>query len=103
MKVAVFGDMHGNSIGLEAVLRELELEPVDHMVCLGDTMQGGVQPRQVMERLQEIGCPVVLGILIRGCYPRIHRKTSRTTNAQLETGRVSRSAGRASTSSPRFP
>ena len=61
MKVAVFGDMHGNCLGLDAVLDELELEPVDQMVCLGDAMQGGVEPRRVMERLQQLGCPVVLG------------------------------------------
>lgn len=61
MKVAVFGDMHGNCFGLDAVLEELELEPVDQMVCLGDAMQGGVEPRRVMERLQQLDCPVVLG------------------------------------------
>jgi hypothetical protein len=31
------------------------------MVCLGDAIQGGPQPAEVVARLRELGCPVVMG------------------------------------------
>ena len=31
------------------------------MVCLGDAIQGGPQPAQVVSRLKELACPVVMG------------------------------------------
>jgi hypothetical protein len=53
--------MHGNAIALDAVLAELEHDPVDEIVCLGDVAQGGAQPAEVVDRLQELGCPCVFG------------------------------------------
>jgi predicted phosphodiesterase len=34
---------------------------VEQAVCLGDMVQGGDEPRQVLDRLAELGWPVVLG------------------------------------------
>jgi predicted phosphodiesterase len=62
MRIAVFSDMHGNAVALDAMLADLRQQPpVDHMVCLGDAIQGGPQPAQVVARLRELGCPVVMG------------------------------------------
>ena len=61
MRIGVMSDIHGNCVALDAVLADVEAHPVDRWVCLGDTLQGGPQPREVAERLQELGCPVVLG------------------------------------------
>ncbi|HEX5167254.1 MAG TPA: metallophosphoesterase family protein [Thermomicrobiales bacterium] len=61
MRVAVISDMHGNAVAFDAVLADIRAQGADQIVCLGDTLQGGAQPRQVLERLQEIDCPVVLG------------------------------------------
>src|SRR5690348_7982082 len=61
MKIGVFSDMHGNLLALDAVLKDMEKDGVDSMVCLGDTVQGGPQPAQVVARLRELGCPVVMG------------------------------------------
>ena len=61
MRVALFSDMHGNAIALDAVLAELEHETVDEIVCLGDVAQGGAQPAEVVDRLQELGCRCVFG------------------------------------------
>ena len=47
MSTALFSDMHGNGIALD--------------VCLGDAVQGGAQPAEVLDRLAELACPVVLG------------------------------------------
>src|SRR5438067_2994493 len=61
MRVALFSDMHGNAIALDAVLAELEHETVDEIVCLGDVAQGGAQPAEVVDRLRMLGCRCVFG------------------------------------------
>jgi putative phosphoesterase len=61
MRVAVISDMHGNAIAFDAVLADIREHGADQVVCLGDALQGGPQPGEVVERLWELGCPVVLG------------------------------------------
>jgi predicted phosphodiesterase len=46
---------------LDAVLDDLRRYPADTVVCLGDAVQGGPQPAEVVARLRELGCPVVMG------------------------------------------
>ena len=59
--IALFGDMHGNCVALDAVFADLGGREIDSMVCLGDAVQGGSQPAEVVERLRELDCPVVMG------------------------------------------
>jgi predicted phosphodiesterase len=61
MRVALIADIHGNLPALEAVLAEIRSEAVDRIVCLGDVVSFGPQPREVIARLRALGCPVVLG------------------------------------------
>jgi putative phosphoesterase len=62
MRIAVISDMHGNLIAFDAVLADIEAgAAVDRVVCLGDAIQGGAQPAEYVERLREVGCPVVMG------------------------------------------
>ena len=61
MRIAIISDMHGNCVALDAVLADLHGTSVDQVVCLGDAIQGGPQPAQVVQRLRELGCPVVMG------------------------------------------
>ncbi len=61
MRTAVFSDVHGNLVGLEAFLADAAGRDVEAYVCLGDALQGGPQPRECLERIVELGCPVVLG------------------------------------------
>ena len=51
MRIAVMSDIHGNCVGLDAVLGDLQAQAVDQIVCLGDAVQGGPQPAQVVGRL----------------------------------------------------
>jgi putative phosphoesterase len=60
MLLALISDVHGNLPALEAVLAQLEQEPVDELVCLGDVAVGP-QPSETTARLRELGCPVVMG------------------------------------------
>src|SRR5690348_5015085 len=61
MRTAVVSDIHGNGVALDAVLADLRRQPVDQVVCLGDAIQGGPQPAEVVARLRELGWPVVMG------------------------------------------
>src|SRR5919201_2390869 len=61
MRVALIADVHGNAVGLDAVLAELEREPVDEIVSLGDVAQGGAQPAEGVDRLRGLGCRCVFG------------------------------------------
>ena len=61
MRVGIFSDVHGNGVGLDAVLAELEDARVDKLVCLGDLVEGGPHPAYCLHRVHELGCVVVLG------------------------------------------
>lgn len=54
MKVAVFGDVHGNRFALEAVLRDMEAHQPDEWVNLGDQLFGGANPAGAWELQQRI-------------------------------------------------
>jgi predicted phosphodiesterase len=61
MRIAIISDIHGNCVALDAVLNNIKQAGVDQIVCLGDAVQGGPQPAEVVSRLRELGCPVVMG------------------------------------------
>ena len=61
MRIAVISDVHGNLVALDAVLQELRREMIDQIVALGDMIQSGPQPAEVVQRLRELNCPVVMG------------------------------------------
>jgi predicted phosphodiesterase len=61
MKVGLISDIHANAAALEAVLADLARERPDRLVCLGDLVGGGPQPREVIARVGGLGCPVVAG------------------------------------------
>ena len=61
MHTALISDIHGNLVALDAVLAELGNESIDQILCLGDVVEGGPQPLAVLERLRELGCPIVMG------------------------------------------
>ena len=61
MRVAVISDMHGNDFAFGEVEADIQNQGVDHIVCLGDAVQGGPQPAEVVQRLRKLNCPVVMG------------------------------------------
>jgi predicted phosphodiesterase len=60
MTIALIADIHGNLTALEAVLDALRVEPTGEIVCLGDVAATGSQPREVVRRLRDLGCPMVM-------------------------------------------
>src|SRR5918992_5583290 len=61
MRLGLIADIHGNLVALDAVLAVLAAARVDQIVCLGDVAVLGPQPRAVIARLGDVGCPGVLG------------------------------------------
>lgn len=62
MRIAIISDIHGNLIAFDAVLQDLKGQaPVDHLVIAGDLCLNGPCPRQVIERVQALHCPVIQG------------------------------------------
>jgi predicted phosphodiesterase len=61
MRIAVISDIHGNDVALAAVVADIQTDRIETIVCLGDTVQGGAQPAEVVKRLRDLACPVVLG------------------------------------------
>lgn len=61
MRLAVFGDVHGNAFALRAVLNEIGAEAPDHIVNLGDSVWGAADPAQAWALQQEHALPTVRG------------------------------------------
>lgn len=61
MRLALISDIHGNCVALEAVLANIHQEQVDSIICLGDVATLGPQPKEVLARLRELGCPCIIG------------------------------------------
>jgi predicted phosphodiesterase len=61
MRIALISDIHGNLVALDAVLADIKREGADQIVCLGDVALLGPQPREVIARLRELGCPGIMG------------------------------------------
>ncbi|GLV60506.1 serine/threonine protein phosphatase [Dictyobacter sp. S3.2.2.5] len=61
MRIALISDIHGNDVALEAVLTALSSRNINQVICLGDVASTGPQPREVINRLRALACPVVMG------------------------------------------
>jgi len=62
MRIAVLSDIHGNLLGLDACLADLEGQGgADGIVVAGDLCLDGPKPKKVLQRLEEIGATCVRG------------------------------------------
>jgi putative phosphoesterase len=62
MRIAVFSDIHGNLVGLDACLADLVAQGgADLIVAAGDHCLDGPKPKKVLQRLEEIGAQCVRG------------------------------------------
>lgn len=61
MRIALFGDIHSNYHALEAVLADMARRGVDRLICLGDVTLKGPLPKECVDRVRALGCPVVSG------------------------------------------
>lgn len=61
MRIAVISDIHGNLVALDAVLDDLSSDHYDELICLGDVATNGPRPRECLNRIRDINCPVIMG------------------------------------------
>jgi predicted phosphodiesterase len=62
MRLAILSDVHGNLTALEAVLADLDAcGPFNALGVAGDLCEWGPYPREALERVRALGCPVVQG------------------------------------------
>jgi predicted phosphodiesterase len=62
MRLAIMSDIHGNMAAFEAVLADIAARgPFDALGVAGDLCEWGPQPREVLARVRDLGCPVVQG------------------------------------------
>jgi predicted phosphodiesterase len=61
VRVALVSDQHGNDVAFRAVAEDLGRIGVDEVVCLGDAVQAGPEPAEILDRLRTLGCTTVLG------------------------------------------
>ncbi|GHO43400.1 metallophosphoesterase family protein [Ktedonospora formicarum] len=62
MRIAIISDIHGNEIALEEVLKDLQKQPgIDQIVIAGDLCLNGPRPKEVLELIQSLHCPVIQG------------------------------------------
>jgi putative phosphoesterase len=62
MRIAILSDIHGNHIALQAVLQDLALQgTIDQLVIAGDLCLNGPQPKEVLDTIRGLGCPVIQG------------------------------------------
>ena len=53
MRIAVISDIHANLHALEAVLADIDREPVDELWCLGDVVGYGPRPNECCDLIRE--------------------------------------------------
>ncbi len=60
-RVAFISDLHASLVALDAVLTDLDGLDVDEIICLGDIIDLGPQPRELLDRLHERGVRCIRG------------------------------------------
>lgn len=61
MRVAIFSDIHGNLEALEAILKEIKNQDFDEVICLGDVIGIGPNPKECLEKIKENHIRLLLG------------------------------------------
>ncbi len=60
-KIAILGDIHANLDALNAVLDDCREQGVEEYLCTGDIVGYNACPSECLEKVRELGCPVVMG------------------------------------------
>jgi predicted phosphodiesterase len=60
-RIALFSDIHGNSVALDVVLEDIKAAAIEKVYCLGDLVGYGPDPAGVIERLRSRRIPTIRG------------------------------------------
>jgi predicted phosphodiesterase len=61
MRFAIFGDIHANLHALQRVLADAREQACTHYVCMGDIVGYNAFPRECLDLVRRLDCPVVKG------------------------------------------
>lgn len=61
MRYAVIADIHGNLEALQVVLADIQEQKCTHVVCLGDVVGYGANPKECLDIIRGMNIPVVKG------------------------------------------
>lgn len=61
MKYAIFSDIHANSEAFEEVLKAIEAEGVDEMICCGDIVGYNASPDECVTTIINLGVRAIMG------------------------------------------
>jgi predicted phosphodiesterase len=61
MRYAIISDIHANLEGLEVVLKDSVEQKCTHYVCLGDVVGYGPNPKECLQIVRNLDCPVIMG------------------------------------------
>ena len=62
MRIAIFSDIHGNLVGLDACLADLQAQGgADAIIAAGDLCVDGPEPKKVLQRLEDVGAQCIRG------------------------------------------
>ena len=60
-RIAILGDIHANIDALDAVLEDCRSQGVEEFLCTGDVVGYNAAPRECLDIVRSLGCPVVKG------------------------------------------
>lgn len=61
MKIAVFTDIHGNYEALKVIIEDIQKEKINNIICLGDTIGIGPNPKECLDPIIENNISMTLG------------------------------------------
>lgn len=61
MRFAIFGDIHANLHALQTVLEDTSDQGCTHCICMGDVVGYNAFPKECIEIVRQLECPVVKG------------------------------------------
>jgi predicted phosphodiesterase len=61
VKYAVISDLHSNLEALESALQEIGSRKIDHIICLGDVVGYGANPKECLSLIADVANEVVMG------------------------------------------
>jgi predicted phosphodiesterase len=71
-KIAIISDIHGNLQALEAIIKDIRSKNIKEVICLGDTIAIGPNPKECIEMIFKENMKIILGnheeYFIKGAY-----------------------------------
>ncbi|MDR0862313.1 MAG: metallophosphatase family protein [Oscillospiraceae bacterium] len=87
MKIALIADIHGNLPAMEAVLRDIETQGVNRIICLGDMVGKGPKSRAAIDLCRQNCDEIVIGNWEHGLFRDFARLTGGDTRDISERAR----------------